>query len=63
MTNKLPINDGISELWASDLWHMWEALLGLLEGGGVPVVEPPMEEDYKEEQRRRPSMAGEMVPL
>ena len=58
----LPINDGMSEPWAQDLRRMWEVLWGLLEGGGVPAVEPLIEED-KEEERRRPSTAGKRAPL
>ena len=61
MTNALPINNRMSELWASDLWHMQEVLQGLLEGGRVPAVELLMEEEDEEE--RRPSTAGKMVPL
>ena len=63
VTNALPVNDGMSVLWAPDLQHIWEALLGLLEGGGVPMVELPMEEKDKEERRQRPSVAGKTAPL
>ena len=42
---------------------MQDALLGLLKGGGVPAVEPLVEEDEEEEQRERPPMASEAGPL
>ena len=64
ITNALPINNGMSVSWALDLRCVQVALLGLLEGGGVPAVELPMgEEDKEEEQRERPPVAGEVGPL
>ena len=58
----LPINDGMSVSWAPDPQCLWDELLGLLEGGGVPVVEPLVEEDEEEEQRGRPPATGEAGP-
>ena len=63
ITNELPIDDKMSMSWALGLQHLQEALLGLLEGGGVPTVEPPREEEDKEEEwRKRPSVAGKIAP-
>ena len=42
---------------------MWDGLLGLLEGGGVPTVEPLVEENKEEEQGERPPMASMAGPL
>ena len=39
---------------------MRDELLGLLEGGGVPTVEPLVEEDKEEEQGKRSPTAGEV---
>ena len=58
----LPINDRMSVLWALDSRHMQDELLGLLEGGRVPTVEPLVEED-KEEQEERPPTTSEAEPL
>ena len=41
---------------------MWDELLGLLEGGGVPTVEQLVEED-KEEQGEGPPTTGKAGPL
>ena len=63
ITSTLPINNGMSVSWTPDLWHMQAVLLVLLEGGGVPMAELPMEEeDKEEEQRERPPMAGKVGP-
>ena len=48
--------------WAPDRRQVHEELLGLLVGGGVPVVEQLVEEDEEEEQGERPPMAGEAGP-
>ena len=60
MTSTLPIDDGMRKPWAPDLWHVREALRGLLEGGGVPMVEPLVEEDKEE---RRPLAASKVASL
>ena len=57
MTNALPTDNGMIIVWAPDLRHVREALLGLLaeeqaEEGGVATVE----ED--EEEQRGPSVGG-----
>ena len=61
ITSALPIDDGMSILWAPDCRRVEGTLLGLLEGGGVPTVEL-LEEEEEEEQRERPPMACEMAP-
>ena len=63
VTSTIPINDGMSVLWARDPRCVWDGLLGLLEGGGVPAVEPLVEGDKEEEQRKRAPMASEAGPL
>ena len=63
ITSALPINDGMSMSWALDLQLMWDALRGVLEGGGVPMVEQLVEEDEEEEHRERPLVAGKAGPL
>ena len=42
---------------------MRDELLGLLEGGGVPVVEPLVKEDKDEEQGGRPPATNKAGPL
>ena len=62
ITSTLPIDDGISVLWTLDPRCIRDKLLGLLEGGGGPTVEPLVEEDEEEEQGERPPMTGEAGP-
>ena len=56
----LPIDYGISVPWAPDPRCMPKELLGLLEGGGVLVVKPLVEEDKEKEQGERPPTAGKV---
>ena len=55
----LPIDYRMSVPWALDPRHVPNKLLGLLEGGGVPVVEQLLEEDKEKEQGEEPPAAGE----
>ena len=58
----LPINDGMSVLWAPDSRHVRDELMVLLKGGGVPVVEQLVEED-EEEQGEGPPLSGKAGSL
>ena len=50
----LPINYRMSVPCDQDPRCMPKELLGLLEGGGLPMVEQLLEEDKEEEQGERP---------
>ena len=68
LKNALPIDNGMSVVWAPDLRHVWVALLeGLAEQaeeGGKATAGPPMEEEDEEEDRRGgSSVAGMVAPL
>ena len=49
--------------WDQDPRCVLKKLKGLLEGGGLPMVEQLLEEDKEEEQGERPPMAGEVGQL
>ena len=62
--NALPINYGVSLPWGWDSRCVPKEMVGLMEGGGLPMVEELLGEDKEEEEQgEQPPAASKAEPL
>ena len=61
--NALPNNYGVPLPWGRDSRCVPKEMLGLMEGGGLPMVAELLGEDEEEEQGEQSPMAGVAGPL